>query len=189
MTSNTRSGPAHHAPVCLALDTISLNRHLRSPELGRPVVTTLTEVLALPSIVDLGDRGGIHGRRIALRVHIADVYGGCHIVRSSYLLSLLGFGNARLKLYARLHDLDSGLPLSSFTHFLRHNGLSRGAEDYLEYNGAALVKELSRRAAHDLTTRAHRRLRLLLPMSKLINRFRHQSGSNPYAYDKRNNPS
>ena len=152
-------------------------------------MTTLTEALALPSIVDLGDPGGIDGRRIALRVHIADVCGGCHIVRSSYLLSLLGFGNARLKLHARLHDLDSGLPLSSFTLFLRHNGLSRGAEDYLEDNSAALVKELSRRAAYDLASRARKRLRPLLPASKLINRFRHQSGSNPYAYDKSNHPS
>ena len=186
MTSNTRSGPAHHVPVCLALDTISLSRHVRSPELGRPAVTTLTEALALPSIVDLG---GIDGRRIVLRIHIADVYGGCHIVRSSYLLSLLGFGNARLKLRVRLHDLDSGLPLSSFTLFLRHNGLSRGADDYLEDNSAALVKELSRQAAYDLMTRAHKRLRPLLPVSKLSNRFRHQSGSNPYAYDKSNHPS
>ena len=148
-------------------------------------MTTLTEALALPSI---GDLGGIDRRRIALRVHVADVYGGCHIVRSSYLLSLLGFGNARLKLHARLHDLDSGLPLSSFTHFLRHNGLNRGAEDYLEDNSAALVKELSRQAAHDLTTRASKRLRPPLPVSKLVDRFRHQFGSNRYAYDKRNHP-
>ena len=189
MTSYTSSGLAHYAPVYLALDTISLNRHLRSPELGRPAVTTLTEALALPSIGDLGDLGGIDRRRIALRVHIADVYGGCHIVRSSYLLSLLGFGNARLKLHVRLHDLDSGLRLSSFTHFLRHSGLNRGAEDYLEDNSAALVKELSLRAAHDLTTRARKRLRPPLPVSKLVNRFRHQFGSNRYAYDKRNNPS
>ena len=189
MTSNTRRGPAHHAPVCLALDTISLSRQLRSPELGRPAATTLTEALALPSVVELGDLGGTDGRQIVLRVHIADVYGGCHVLRSSYLLSLLGFGNARLKLRVRLHDLDSGLPLSSFTLFLRHNGLSRGADDYLEDNGAALVKELSRRAAYDLTTRAHKRLRPLLPASKLSNRFRHPSGSNPYAYDKSNHPS
>ena len=146
----------------------------------------LGDAFELPSVSDLG---GVDGRRAALAVHIADVDGGCHVVRCSYLLTLLGFGNARLKLYARLYDLDSGLPFSSFTRVLRHNGLSRGADDYLQDNGAALVKELSQRAAYDLTMRARKRLRPLFPLHDLFNRFRRLFGSHHHAYDKRNTPS
>lgn len=184
--SKTRSSPKPRTPVYLALDSIKVSRDLSSPELGRLASTTLCDALALPSVLELS---GLEGRRLALQVYILDVGRGCHITRSSNLLSLLGFGNARLSLRAEVFDLDDELLLLRCTRFLRHGGLNRGADDYLRDNGADLIKELSIRAAYDLTTRVHKRVRSRLHSGNPVNRFHHQLESAEYAdYKKSSDP-
>ena len=182
----THSRPTGPAAVFLGLESISVDPNLGSRSLARIAAATLAESLRLPSLWDLCE---FDGRQVALHVRIVDIDGGCHIVRSSTLLTLLGFGNARLKLRAWLHDIRSGRQLASFTHMLQHNGLSRGAEDYLQDNSEALVVELSRKAAHDLTVRARKRLRPPGSLLKLFTRFRHNLGSTRYAYEEKDGPS
>ncbi len=147
---------AHQAAterVYLALDRIIAGPGSGPPELGLLAVRALQDALALPPVAALAD---VDERQFALSVEIVAVNGGCRFVRSSHLLASLGFGNARLTVRARLHDLRDGQPVLTFRRTLRHNGLSRGADEYLEDNGTALIQELSVLAAYRLVQRIHR---------------------------------
>ena len=173
----------HRQPVYLSLDNISLDSSVRSAKLGRLVLQSLREALALPSTDELD---GVEGRRLALNVLVLDVSGGCHVIRSSYLLSLLGFGNAFIRLRAQVHDLDTGKALLTCTRMMRHNGLNRPSADYLCNNGESLVEELSILLAFDLTTQLHRRVQRFWHWRKWAQGFTHQQESKLYANSKSN---
>ena len=183
MNTKRRTQMMHRSPVYLSLDTVSLDPDVGRVELGRLVSKSLQHALALPSIRELSS---VEGRRLMLNVHVLDVGGGCHVIRSSYLLALLGFGSAFIRLRSQVHDLDTGEVLLNCTLSMRHNGLNRSSADYLCNNGASLVEELSSLAAFDLTMRVHRRVRRFSGWRRLVQRFTHQHENKQYANSKSN---
>lgn len=158
-TSTLETEGAANTPVTLSLGKVTRARELTSPDFGASVAIVISECLGRM----LGDSSFTDGaqtppKSVALEVHILDVATGCHIVRSSFLAALVGFGNARLRIRAGLVDVENDQLLSTFSFSLKHNGLDRGEEDYLVDNGPRLLSELSYRAATQLVARATRTL-------------------------------
>ncbi|MEM7432229.1 MAG: hypothetical protein AAF351_09920 [Pseudomonadota bacterium] len=140
-------------PVSIALRPIRKGHDLKNPELGQVAIRTLTDTLQLPSMVDFDIASKHH---ISLQIAIRDIDAGDFLIRSSCLFSLLGFGNARLGLDVELNDTATGRSIATFTHSAKHNGLSRGANDYLRDNSDDLIRELSHNAAIKIKTLAYK---------------------------------
>lgn len=137
----------------LALNSIAIDQSIAFPNVGKIAVTTLIKALDLPSLNDLR---AVDGRVLSLKVNVLNADVGCYLTRSSVFFSTLGFGNAKLHLHISVTDDLNHRELLTFSEHLKHSGLNKGWQQYLEDNGSELIKELAKMAAYNIGRKVHK---------------------------------
>lgn len=78
-----------------------------------------------------------------LRISILNIVKGNPLVRSSMIFSFLGFGNSKLHLSAELINIGTKKCHLRKIYKMRHTGLNKGWQDYMQDNSNILLKELA----------------------------------------------
>ncbi|MEM7469444.1 MAG: hypothetical protein AAF387_21540 [Pseudomonadota bacterium] len=111
-------------------------------------------------------------QRLNLKISIVDAEMGCHLTRSSPLFALLGFGNAKLRLFAEVTSHPNLEPVWAANYCFQHAGLNIPSSQYLEDNGQALIGELALKACEKIAVRLRRHLILKSLWHRLISTIR-----------------
>ncbi|MEM7251907.1 MAG: hypothetical protein AAF493_10820 [Pseudomonadota bacterium] len=151
--------------VFVSLDGISISEGCTDSSAAECAYEGLRAALVLPSAEELPANAGA---TFALHLLVSRAEFGCPLSRSRLLPTVLGFGNARLSVHARVIELPFRRPFFARTFNFRHAGLSRRADTALVDNSESLLHELATVAA----IRVLRALRQALLRELVIERYR-----------------